>query len=37
MLAGLPYTALRDAILSHPIMAEGLRALFADGFNEDKR
>ena len=24
MLAGLPYTALRDAILTHPTMAEGL-------------
>jgi len=29
MLAGLPYTALRDAILTHPTMAEGLNALFA--------
>ena len=29
MLAGLPYTALRDAILTHPTMAEGLAALFA--------
>lgn len=28
MLAGLPYTALRDAILTHPTMAEGLNALF---------
>jgi pyruvate/2-oxoglutarate dehydrogenase complex dihydrolipoamide dehydrogenase (E3) component len=26
--AGLPYTALRDAILTHPTMAEGLGALF---------
>ena len=26
--AGLPYTALRDAILTHPTMAEGLAALF---------
>ena len=24
MLAGLPYTILRDAILAHPTMAEGL-------------
>src|ERR1700716_4198297 len=24
MLAGLPYTGLRDAILTHPTMAEGL-------------
>jgi pyruvate/2-oxoglutarate dehydrogenase complex dihydrolipoamide dehydrogenase (E3) component len=30
MLAGLPYTALRDAILAHPTMAEGLGALFAN-------
>ena len=36
MLAGLPYPALRDAILTHPTMAEGLRALFADGFDREK-
>jgi pyruvate/2-oxoglutarate dehydrogenase complex dihydrolipoamide dehydrogenase (E3) component len=29
MLAGLPYTALRDAIFTHPTMAEGLNVLFA--------
>ena len=29
MLAGLPYTGLRDAILMHPTMAEGLSTLFA--------
>jgi pyruvate/2-oxoglutarate dehydrogenase complex dihydrolipoamide dehydrogenase (E3) component len=29
MLGGLPYTVLRDAILTHPTMAEGLNALFA--------
>ncbi|HTV39861.1 MAG TPA: mercuric reductase [Candidatus Sulfotelmatobacter sp.] len=28
MLAGLPYTALRDAILAHPTTAEGLIQLF---------
>ena len=28
MLAGLPYTALRDAIFTHPTMAEGLVPLF---------
>jgi len=28
MAAKLPYTALRDAILAHPTMAEGLNALF---------
>ncbi len=29
MSAKLPYTALRDAILTHPTMAEGLTVLFA--------
>lgn len=29
MLGGLPYTVLRDAILAHPTMAEGLGGLFA--------
>jgi pyruvate/2-oxoglutarate dehydrogenase complex dihydrolipoamide dehydrogenase (E3) component len=29
MLTGAPYTALRDAILAHPTMAEGLNALFS--------
>ena len=29
MLAGLPYTGLRDAIFTHPTMAEGLNVLFA--------
>jgi pyruvate/2-oxoglutarate dehydrogenase complex dihydrolipoamide dehydrogenase (E3) component len=29
MLAGMPYTGLRDAIIAHPTMAEGLGALFA--------
>ena len=29
MLAGLPYTALRDAVLTHPTMAEGLGELFS--------
>jgi pyruvate/2-oxoglutarate dehydrogenase complex dihydrolipoamide dehydrogenase (E3) component len=29
MLAGLPYTALRDAILTHPTMSEGLNSLFS--------
>ena len=28
MAAGLPYTALRDAVLTHPTVAEGLVALF---------
>ncbi len=30
MLSGMPYTGLRDAILAHPTMAEGLRNLFAE-------
>jgi len=30
MLAGLPYTALRDAVIAHPTMAEGLGALFSN-------
>jgi pyruvate/2-oxoglutarate dehydrogenase complex dihydrolipoamide dehydrogenase (E3) component len=29
MSAGLPYTALRDSILTHPTMAEGLGSLFS--------
>ncbi len=29
MLAGMPYTGLRDAIIAHPTMAEGLNGLFA--------
>jgi pyruvate/2-oxoglutarate dehydrogenase complex dihydrolipoamide dehydrogenase (E3) component len=29
MLAGMPYTGLRDAILAHPTMAEGLTALYS--------
>ena len=29
MLAGLPYTAIRDAVLTHPTMAEGLGDLFS--------
>ena len=29
MLAGMPYTGLRDAIIAHPMMVEGLGALFS--------
>jgi pyruvate/2-oxoglutarate dehydrogenase complex dihydrolipoamide dehydrogenase (E3) component len=29
MLAGMPYTGLRDAIMTHPTMAEGLVGLFS--------
>ena len=32
MSAGLPYTALRDLILTHPTLSEGLGALFATVF-----
>ena len=31
MLAGLRYTGLRDAILTHPTMAEGLNVLLTNG------
>jgi pyruvate/2-oxoglutarate dehydrogenase complex dihydrolipoamide dehydrogenase (E3) component len=30
MLAGLPYTTLRDAIFTHPTMNEGLVGLFSN-------
>ena len=30
MIAGLAYTALRDAIFTHPTLLEGLNSLFAD-------
>jgi hypothetical protein len=30
MLGGTPYTALRDAIFTHPTAAEGLVGLFAN-------
>jgi len=30
MLANLPYTKVRDAILTHPTMAEGLGSLFSN-------
>ncbi len=29
MLAGMPYTALRDAVLTHPTLVEGLSPLFS--------
>ena len=29
MIAGMPYTALRDAVLTHPTMLEGLIPLFS--------
>jgi pyruvate/2-oxoglutarate dehydrogenase complex dihydrolipoamide dehydrogenase (E3) component len=30
MLAGLPYPKLRDAVIAHPTMAEGLGPLFSN-------
>ncbi len=30
MLAGLPYTGLRDAIFTHPTMSEGLNVLLTN-------
>ncbi|MDR7083132.1 hypothetical protein J2X01_002425 [Arthrobacter ginsengisoli] len=35
MLAGLEYTAVRDAIITHPTMAEGLTLLFTPAYPED--
>ena len=29
MIAGLPYTALRDAVLTHPTLVDGLTLLFS--------
>jgi pyruvate/2-oxoglutarate dehydrogenase complex dihydrolipoamide dehydrogenase (E3) component len=31
MLGGMPYTALRDAVLAHPTIPEGLVSLFSFG------
>ena len=30
MLAGLPYSTLRDAVIAHPTMAEGLGSLLSN-------
>ena len=30
MMAQLPYTVIRDAILTHPTMADGVNALFGN-------
>jgi pyruvate/2-oxoglutarate dehydrogenase complex dihydrolipoamide dehydrogenase (E3) component len=30
MLAGLPFPKLRDAVIAHPTMAEGLGPLFSN-------
>jgi len=29
MLGGIPYTSIRDAVITHPTMAEGLGNLFS--------
>ena len=34
MLAGMQYTSVRDAVITHPTMAEGLTLLFSDAFLE---
>jgi len=36
MLAGLPYTALRDAIFTHPTLSEGLIPLFSSPLNNSR-
>ena len=36
MTAGLPYTALRDAVLTHPTLVEGLIPLFSSGVSTHK-
>jgi pyruvate/2-oxoglutarate dehydrogenase complex dihydrolipoamide dehydrogenase (E3) component len=37
MLGGMPYTALRDAIFTHPTAAEGLCSMFASPFVDRQR
>jgi pyruvate/2-oxoglutarate dehydrogenase complex dihydrolipoamide dehydrogenase (E3) component len=37
MLARLPYTTLRDAVLTHPTLAEGLEALFSSAPTEQNQ
>ncbi|MGO4186243.1 hypothetical protein [Pseudarthrobacter sp. TAF60_1] len=32
MLGGLRYQQVRDAVITHPTMAEGLQLLFSDAF-----
>ena len=36
MIGGRPYTALRDAILAHPTLTEGLGPLFASVLSVSK-
>ena len=35
MIGGLDYTAVRDAIITHPTVAEGLNLLFTPAWMED--
>lgn len=35
MLAGLDFTAVRDAVITHPTIAEGLNLLFTPAYLED--
>ncbi len=37
MIAGLPYTVLRDAILTHPTLVEGLNVLFSSSPTQELR
>jgi hypothetical protein len=36
MIAGMPYTALRDAVLTHPTLVEGLQPLFSSAASAHK-
>jgi len=36
MIAGLPYTALRDAVLTHPTLVEGLIPLLSSAASAHK-
>jgi len=36
MIAELPYTALRDAVLTHPTLVEGLVPLFSSAASAHK-
>jgi pyruvate/2-oxoglutarate dehydrogenase complex dihydrolipoamide dehydrogenase (E3) component len=35
MLGGMDYTAVRDAVITHPTMAEGLTLLFTPAYFGD--
>jgi pyruvate/2-oxoglutarate dehydrogenase complex dihydrolipoamide dehydrogenase (E3) component len=36
MISGMPYTALRDAVLTHPTLVEGLIPLFSSAASAHK-